>query len=521
MLLGGPFLFPILFPLAWVAFIPLFCLVRAGGTLRRAFFLGWLAGGVTSLLGFYWLSYTIRVFGGFSYGLSGFIFLVFAAYAALPFALHSLLVRRFGLGPLCLFPAIFWVVIEFWFPHLFPWHLANSQSEFLPLIQSADLVGPYGTSFLLAWLNTTLYALVFSPGGRGRVRLREMGVLSLVLLGALVYGYLRLSGVEADMRSARSLTVAAIQGSIDIQHKWSAAHLESNLKSYQDLTRKIQDVDLVLWPETAVELWVPENIARVPPELIPALDRDTTLIFGARSFRGNPAVPNLKAFNSAFLVDSQGRALSYYHKQVLLAFGEYIPFGSVLSKLPGIPPLGDGFTPGDGPRTLALPSGIKVAPLICYEDLMPDLARRFVAEKGANLLVNLTNDAWFGDTVAPWQHARLARWRAIETRRTLVRVTNTGLTTVINARGEMVQNLPVFSSGALTATVEILEGETPYVRFGDWFAWGITLLSLGIVFLRHRTLSSHFSFFLHPGPSRSLPSAGKSLQKKFPITPWL
>jgi len=484
MLLGGPFLFPILFPLAWVSFIPLFCLVGPGGTLRRAFFLGWLAGGIANLLGFYWLGYTIRVFGGFSYGPTGFIFLVFAAYAALPFALHALLVRRFGLGPLHLFPAIFWVVIEFWFPHLFPWHLANSQSQFLPLIQSADLVGPYGTSFLLVWLNATLYALAFSPGGRGRVRLRGMGVLSLVFLGALIYGYLRLGGVEADMRSARSLTVAAVQGSIDIQHKWDMAYLESNLKSYRDLTGKIRGVALILWPETAVELWVPENIARVPPELIPTLDRDTTLVFGARSFRGTPAAVNLKAFNSAFLVDSQGRVLSYYHKQVLLAFGEYIPFGPVLSGLPGMPPLGDGFTAGDGPRPLALPSGIKVAPLICYEDLMPDLARRFVAAKGANLLVNLTNDAWFGDTVAPWQHARLAQWRAIETRRTLVRVTNTGLTTVINARGEMVQQLPLFSSGVLTAKVEILEGETLYVRFGDWFAWAMTLVSLGIVLRR-------------------------------------
>lgn len=245
-------------------------------------------------------------------------------------------------------------------------------------------------------------------------------------------------------------------------------------------------MSLVIWPESAVEVRLPEEMGRLPSEILPPLPADASFIFGARSFRGNPAFPNLKTFNSAFLADSQGRVLGYYHKQVLLAFGEYIPFAAILSKLPGLSSLGDGFTPGDGPRTLDLPAGIKVAPLICYEDLMPGLARRFVAEKGANLLVNLTNDAWFGDSVAPWQHARLAQWRAIETRRSFVRVTNTGLTTVINPRGKMVQTLPTFSSGVLTAKVEVMEGETPYVRFGDWFAWMITLSSLGILLWRWR-----------------------------------
>jgi len=121
---------------------------------------------------------------------------------------------------------------------------------------------------------------------------------------------------------------------------------------------------------------------------------------------------------------------------------------------------------------------------------MAGLARRFVAEKGANLLVNLTNDAWFGDTVAPWQHARLAQWRAIETRRYLIRVTNTGLTSVINPKGEMLETLPLFSSGVLTVNVALLEGETLYVRFGDWFAWLATLAALAILAWRYRLLAS-------------------------------
>ena len=114
---------------------------------------------------------------------------------------------------------------------------------------------------------------------------------------------------------------------------------------------------------------------------------------------------------------------------------------------------------------------------------MPELSRRFVKDAKANLLVNLTNDAWYGRTVAPWQHARLSQWRAIETRRTLLRVTNTGITSVINARGEMAEALPIFAPGVLKAQVAILEGETLYVRFGDWFASTATFVTLGIVLL--------------------------------------
>jgi apolipoprotein N-acyltransferase len=112
---------------------------------------------------------------------------------------------------------------------------------------------------------------------------------------------------------------------------------------------------------------------------------------------------------------------------------------------------------------------------------MPELARAAVAEKSANLLVNMTNDAWFGRTIAPYQHAQLSQLRAIENRRTLVRVTNTGLTTIIDARGATVQELSIYTAGVLTATVDLMEGKTPYVTYGDWFGWMVTVIALGVV----------------------------------------
>jgi apolipoprotein N-acyltransferase len=436
-----------------------------------------------NLLGFHWLVYTISVFGGFSYALSGVIFLLFASLAAVQVALFGLLIRVCGLGPLNLFPAIFWVAIEFWFPNLFPWQLGNSQTPILTLIQTADVVGPYGTSFLVMWLNTTIYSALFSRDRRVQASLRSAAALGVLVITVLLYGHYRLSEIALEMEAAPKLTVAGVQGNIGVQMKWNPEQVKHNLDSYLDLTKETQGVELVIWPETAVEEWVPEEIRRLPPELLLS-SNSTYFIFGARSFRGNLSGPNFEAFNSAFLADGRGRILGRYHKQALLAFGEYIPFASVLSRLPGIPPLGS-FSEGEGPRTLDFSDGVRVGALICYEDLMPALSRRFVTEGRANLLVNLTNDAWYGRTVAPWQHARLAQWRAIETRRSLVRVTNTGVTMVINAKGEMVQALPIFTAGVLTQSVEIMEGKTLYSRFGDWFAWLLTLASV-IVLLQQR-----------------------------------
>jgi apolipoprotein N-acyltransferase len=480
--LAAPFLHPSFFPLAWVALVPLLWLAERADTLRRAFLFAWLAGATAHLLGFYWIEYTARVFGGFPHGLSEIVLLGFSFLAALPIALFGLLARFSGLGPLWIFPAFIWLAIEFLWPQIFPWYLANSQSQFLTLIQSADLVGLYGVSFLLVWFNSLAYAF-FSRRPMRAGLAGGAAVLGALLIGNLIYGHFRLNTVTAEMRAARTVDIAAIQGSIDIQRKWNVAFLEANLQSFLDLTAKTAKATLYLWPESSVEGWIPEAMDRLPPEIVPALPPQSSLIFGARTFSGRPDSPDMKAYNSALLIDADGRVHGRYHKQVLLAFGEYIPFAPILSKVPGMPPIGEGFSRGVGPATLDLPGGIKVAPLICYEDLMPGLARKFVREKGAHLLVNLTNDAWFGNTVAPWQHARLAQWRAIETRKSLVRVTNTGVTTIINPKGEMRETLPLFAPTVLTAKVEIMEGETLYMRYGDWFAWmavaGAILIVLG------------------------------------------
>jgi apolipoprotein N-acyltransferase len=479
-LLALPYLFPLLFPLAWVAFVPLFWVIERAETLRHAAFYGWLMGLLAHLIGFYWLVFTISVFGGFAYPISAVVFFIYGSLQGLQLALLALLVKRFGFGPFQLFPALFWVAVEFWFPMLFPWYLANSQSFFTSFIQTADLVGPYGASLLLMWFNTTAYNATLANQAQPMRREVMAIVISLVVV-SVIYGVVRRDAVAEKMAAASKLSVVAVQGNIDIDLKWNPARVKSNMEAYRNLTRPNDGARLVIWPESAIEVWLPENLQELPRELMPALGPGVDyFIFGARSFRGTPGAADFRAFNTAYLTDATGGVRGRYHKQVLLAFGEYLPFSRILSKLPAIP-FADGFTPGDGPHTFDLSGGVRIAPLICYEDLMPPLSRAFVKDTRANVLVNLTNDAWYGRTVAPWQHTRLAQWRAIETRRSLLRVTNTGITTLINAKGEIQESLPIFTPAVLKTQLEILEGETFYVRFGDGFAWAVSLLAIALV----------------------------------------
>jgi apolipoprotein N-acyltransferase len=293
------------------------------------------------------------------------------------------------------------------------------------------------------------------------------------------------------MAGARKLSVGSVQANVDVDLKWNPALTKQNLEKHMTLTAQLDTVPVVIWPESAVEFWVPENIQVLPLELVPPLQFErANFIFGARSFRGKPGTATFKAFNTAFHTDAKGRVLGRYHKQVLLAFGEYLPFAKILSRLPAMP-FADGFTAGEGPRVFHLPRGVRAAPLICYEDLMPDLVRKFVGETRANVLVNLTNDAWYGRSVGPLQHLWLAQFRAIETRRSLLRVTNTGVTSWVNAKGELAQSLPTFTAAVMHSEIDILTGETYYVRFGDWFAWGMTIIASALIlFNLKRSLSA-------------------------------
>ena len=394
LLFAMPFVFPQLFPLSWFSLVPLLHSIANAHASRRAFLVGWLAGLIVNIFGFYWLFYTINVFGGYNFAVTLIIFSFLVIYSGLAFAFFSLVVKVCGFGPLCLFPAVFWTAIEFWFPNLFPWHLANSQSNFSTFIQTADLVGPYGTSFVLVWFNTICYKILcnmyLSKVHVGALA-RNAAVVASVLMLVHVYGHVKLSTVSKQVADAPVIKVAAVQGNIDVDMKGDIDSREGSLKTYKELTSGIKDATLVIWPENALGFSLSESLSQLPLKFQPQVSSEKGFfVFGGRSFRGNPSSSDVKVFNSALLADSQGRILARYHKQVLLIFGEYIPFFSILSRLQLTPENSGVFTSGVEPITLDLPNGIRLAPLICCEDLMPEIAREFVARKGATLLINLT-----------------------------------------------------------------------------------------------------------------------------------
>ena len=480
-MLAAPFLDPRFFPLAWIAFVPLFWTLNHAQTLRHAVFYGWVMGFAAHLIGFHWLVYTISAFGEFPYAVSVVVFISYAALQAIQMAIFALLMRTVGFGPLQIFPALFWIPLEFLFPLLFPWHVANSQVFFSWFVQTGDLVGPYGASFIILWFNAAVFKAVLASREERAKQLMPIAYAALSVIISVFYGFQRLGSVTEEIAGARKLSVAAVQGNIDIDLKWNPLRARSNLEKHLKLTGDLDATPVVIWPESAIEEWVPEELAQLPAQVMPLFKSERTFfIFGAKSFRGKLGATGMNAFNTAFFTDAKGKMLSRYHKQVLLAFGEYLPFSRILSLLPAMP-FADGFTPGPGPVVFHLPRSVRIAPLICYEDLMPHLSRKFVSETRANVLVNLTNDAWYGKSVGPWQHLRLAQSRAIETRRSLLRVTNTGVTSLVNAKGELVKSLPMFTAAVMQTDVEILNGETYYVRFGDWFAWGMTAIAISLM----------------------------------------
>ncbi|HXV83594.1 MAG TPA: hypothetical protein VEG60_27370 [Candidatus Binatia bacterium] len=244
-LLAIPFLAPILFPLTWVAFVPLFGTISRAHSLPAAVFYGWLAGFFAHLIGFYWLVYTINVFGGFPYPVSVLVFLLYAALQAIQMAIFALLVRSIGFGPWQIFPALFWVALEFLFPLLFPWRLANTQSSFSWFIQTADLTGLYGASFLLMWSNAIVAGLLFKTGSGSRAQWIPATVCAACVVASAIYGSVRLRQVTAQMNAASKLSVAAVQGNIDVGMKWDPKQMTANLEAHTQLTRGTNGVQIV------------------------------------------------------------------------------------------------------------------------------------------------------------------------------------------------------------------------------------------------------------------------------------
>jgi apolipoprotein N-acyltransferase len=339
---------------------------------------------------------------------------------------------------------------------------------------------------------------LFRADRREKIRLvTGVFVLCLFVCG---YGVWRTSETLKAIASAQSLSVAIPQANVSVQEKHNQRSFTKNTTQYvrlSDAAIKQHHPDLVIWPETVVQDWLPTAARSVlaSPRFprLPGISEAhplTPLIFGALTYTNADTL-----HNSAVTISSNGSVPSTYHKQILLPFGEYMPFAETFPWLQKLNPLAAGaFTAGTEPRLVTLPflnnhgseATYRVGSLICYEDIVPSLSRTAV-RAGAELLVNLTNDGWFRVSKAPYQHHLIASFRAIENQRYLLRSTNTGLTGVVDPFGKTIASIPAHQEGTLVTQVTPLRISTIYQDVGDSWLIILSLIALALAF-RNRLL---------------------------------
>jgi apolipoprotein N-acyltransferase len=437
----------------------------------RALLRGYLFGLGLFGLGVSWVYISIHDFGGAdllsSIILTSLFIIVWALFPALCGYLSvKLMPPNVNLLQLLAIPFI-WVLIEYVRGYLvlngFPWlQVAYSQLE-APLAGYIPIVGGYGTSFLLAFTASSFVILMFYK--------KHLVILTAIIAVLWSMGSW-LQAVKWTQDVGNPIKASLIQGNISQDQKWKLENRNRILQKYKAMTEEHWDSDVIVWPETAVPAFLSEvNESFLLPLRMEAAKNGTDLIISI------PIKENLRheKYNAAITL---GKNDGIYRKSHLLPFGEYLPLqplsGFMLSILDI--PLAH-FLPGRTDQPLLKAGGYTFITSICYEDAFSDVNIRGLPE--AAYLVNVTNDAWFGDSLEPHQHMQIARMRAMETGRFLLRATNTGITAIVSPQGKIINQAPLFETTVISGTIIPMGGMTPYARLGDRVIIGV----IGILFL--------------------------------------
>ena len=485
--------------LAWLSLAPL--LLSISGRKPKIGFLFSLTYGTTCyLLAFKWMFEVAT----YSLLLHAIVCLYRGLYLGFFGLAFSFIFRRTGPAFALLTAPFIWVALEYSLTHMgfmaHPWTLVSHSQYSHPLaIQTSSLMGAYGVSFMIVLVNSaiaagTLYLISayktikipthVSISKRGAIVV--IGVAVILSGCSLLYGQLTIS----ETINGEKIKLTVIQGNIDQKSKWDAKKAEFIMKTYARLTHEAlrENPSLIIWPETAT----PGSISR-NPLLYMVVKRiaeksKTDLLIGSGSHEKfkTEGKTKTKFHNSAFLIKKDTKAKNqYYNKIKLVPFGEYVP---AREKVPwswiGLPDMvdylpGKEFTIFEGP-------GLSFGVTICWETIFPNLVRQFV-KNGAQLMINLTNEAWFGETAAPYQALSTSVFRAVENRVFVVRCANTGISCFIDPHGRVVDRVKdasgrdLFVQGVLTGSVVPMNSKTIYTQYGDWFAWLCIICSVGFL----------------------------------------
>jgi apolipoprotein N-acyltransferase len=458
----------------------------APASVAQAFLLGWVCGTVVYLGSCYWVYSVMHHYGGLSQTVAAVLLLLFSLYIGLHQAVFAALLAwaarsRAGYSRRALFLAPFlWVAVELLRTYLvgFPWDLlGTTEVANTALSRIATLTGVYGLSFEIVLVNAAFAAafLVRPP----RRRLMLAATLATAVFLQLTQ-YIELASLPVDRYAL------LVQQNLPIRESWPAAE-------YNDLLRSLDSIsnippgstkpNLIVWPESSAPFWLNDDrfvstisaIARRADDFVVAGSIGVRPVIGGEN----------QVYNSATLVNPQGQIAARYDKVHLVPFGEYIPLQRLLSFAQSLTHEVGMFTRGSDRWPLDA-GALKLGVFICYESVFPGEVRQF-ADHGAQVFVNISNDGWFGNSGAPEQHLNMARMRAIENERWLLRATNTGITASIDPFGRVMAQAPVGTRTTLLAPYSLRDDTTFYTRYGDWFPCLCAIISLVGLLFRRRT----------------------------------
>jgi apolipoprotein N-acyltransferase len=475
-------------PLIFVCLVPLLVAID-GATPRRAFGLGLLFGFAGNLGAFYWIVHLLSVFAALSWPLAVAGYLLLCLYNGLVFAVAGWIVRRLdrdgGLHP-AFGLALALPAIELALPLIFPYFLGNALYRLPVLTQVVEVTGVPGLTALIALVNGALYALVQALRGRRPAARAPVAVALAAVALCAGYGLARIPAVEHMTAAARKMTVALVQTNLGAGDK--LAQPIEFLRRHQEMSLEAEArharLDLVVWPESAYQGVVPRQARSL--RAITAGIR-APVVFGLLSADHAPD-GRRRVYNSVVLTSPAGEVLGMFDKVELLVFGETLPFVDTFPSIRRWFPHSSTFDRGTTIAHLRMPDGTSLLPMICYEDILPAFVRRLWRAAGpADVLINVTNDSWYGDTQQPLIHLALATFRSIETRRAMIRSTNTGISAIVDPVGRIVARTGQWTRETLVAEVPVIrDGGSPlYMRIGDAYGW-LSGLAAAALFLRGR-----------------------------------
>lgn len=476
------------FILAWIAFIPLLFSIR-NHSIKYSFRLGMTTGffHYTTLL--YWLVYTLKMYGYLPVYTSVCILLLLASYLSLYIGLFSALLSRLAKKPLSILlisPALF-VTLEYirsYFLSGFPWGLLGySQYKNLLLIQFSDITGVLGVSFLIVLSNSAFFLIfLFFTGKKWQGQsikksdaIFSMGIFLFLICLAGGYGAMRMQTIKSIEELSPQAVMTAIQGNVDQSVKWDHAFQYSSTLKHLKLSQQAMTdhPDLIIWPETSAPFYFNHDIGLTKMALRRIRETGAHFLIGCPSFRNTEN--NFEYLNSAVIITPKGEISDQYNKVHLVPYGEYVPFKEWLPFLGKMVAQAGDFVPGTKGQTISWNSHA-IGAQICFEIIFPNLSRSTV-ENGVEIIINITNDAWFGKTSAPYQHFAMTVFRAIENRRALVRAANTGISGFISPTGQILDTTALYQEAVLTRRVPLLHIKSFYTRHGGH----LTYIYLAIV----------------------------------------